>query len=243
MIDVQSEIIVRRKLSDEIFDRLKALIVSGDHGPGDSLPSERELMTRFGVGRPAIREALQALANLGLIAISHGERARVREITAKSAVGQLDTIAQLLLSTSPESLQHLKDARRFFEREMVRRAAQSATDKDIAELRQLLDRQVSSVGDADAFVRADMALHTRIAAISGNPIYTAVSEMMLSWLEEYHSHVLIWQGKSKRTLSEHAEIIARIEARDPEGAEKAMVRHLDRSKHLYVHSHGKEPAS
>lgn len=236
MIAPQDERIVRRKLADEVFDRLKAMIMSGEPGPGKSLPSERELMARFGVGRPAIREALQTLANLGLVTINHGERARVREITARSAVRQIDTVAQLLLSASPESLEHLKEARRFFESGMVRRAAEMATERDVADLREILERQRSAVGDAAAFVRADMALHTRIAAIGGNPIYAAVSEMMLNWLQEYHSHLLIWKGKSKRTLAEHAEIIARIEAEDPDGAEQAMIRHINRSNHLYVHA-------
>ncbi len=43
-----SEPIVRRKLSDEVFLRLKALITSGELQPGDDMPSERELMERFG---------------------------------------------------------------------------------------------------------------------------------------------------------------------------------------------------
>jgi DNA-binding FadR family transcriptional regulator len=229
-------------LSDEVFDRLKAMIVSGERAPGQSLPSERELMARFGVGRPAIREAMQALANLGLVTISHGERARVREITAEAAMRQVDTIAQLLLSTSPQSLEHLKEARSFFERGMVRRAAEVASDADVAALRELLDRQSAAVGDAEAFVRADMALHTRIAAITGNPIYAAVSEMMLGWLEEYHSHMLIWHGRSEHTLAEHAEMIDRIAAHDPDGAERAMIGHLERSSRLYVHAHETDPA-
>lgn len=237
MTIASTEPIVRRKLADEIFDRLKAMILNGECRPGESLPSERELMTRFGVGRPAIREALQALANLGLITISHGERARVREVTAQAAVRQIDSVAQLLLSASPESLDHLKEARRFFEQGMVRRAAETATESDIAELRDLLERQQSAVGDAVAFIRADIAFHTRIAAISGNPIYAAVSETMLNWLQEYHAHMLIWQGKSERTLAEHEAIIDRIEAHDPDGAEQAMTSHLDRSNHLYAHSH------
>lgn len=237
MTIASTEPIVRRKLADEIFDRLKAMILSGECRPGESLPSERELMTRFGVGRPAIREALQALANLGLITISHGERARVREVTAQAAVRQIDAVAQLLLSASPESLDHLKEARRFFEQGMVRRAAEMATEGDVAELRALVERQEAAVGDALAFIRADIAFHTRIAAISGNPIYAAVSETMLNWLQEYHAHMLIWQGKSERTLAEHAKIIDRIAAHDPEGAGQAMTSHLDRSNHLYVHSH------
>jgi DNA-binding FadR family transcriptional regulator len=231
-----TDAIVRRKLSDEVFDRLKAMIVNGDRAPGQTLPSERELMTRFGVGRPAIREAMQALANLGLVTISHGERARVREMTAKGAMRQVDTVAQLLLSTSPESLDHLKEARIFFERGMVRRAAELATDEDVAALRATWERQQAASGDPSAFIRADMSFHTGIAAITGNPIYAAVSEMMLGWLREYHSDLLIWRGKSEQTLAEHAELIDRIAAHDPNGAEQVLVRHLERSNHLYQHS-------
>ena len=49
------EPIIRRKLSDEVFDRLENMITSGELTPGDEMPSERVLMERFGVGRPAIR--------------------------------------------------------------------------------------------------------------------------------------------------------------------------------------------
>lgn len=238
MIPESNEPIVRRKLSDEVFDRLKAMIVGGECGLGEALPSERELMVRFGVGRPAIREAMQALANLGLVTISHGERARVRQLTAESAMRQLDPVAQLLLSTSPETLEHLKEARSFFERGMVRRAAELATAEDVADLRELHARQASLAGDAPAFMRADMAFHTRVALITANPIYVAVSEMMLGWLQEYHAHMLIWQGHSEQTLAEHAEVIDRIAAHDPDGAEAALTRHLSRSNHLYAHHEG-----
>jgi DNA-binding FadR family transcriptional regulator len=230
------EAIIRRKLSDQVFDRLKAMIVNGERAPGETLPSERELMARFGVGRPAIREAMQALANLGLVTISHGERARVREMNAKAAIRQVDTIAQLLLSTSPESLDHLKEARTFFERGMVRRAAELATEADVAALRATWERQQAAVGDPTAFIHADMAFHACIASITGNPIYAAVSEMMLGWLQEYHSDLLIWRGKSERTLAEHQELIERIAAHDPDGAEQVLVRHLERSNPLYQHS-------
>ncbi len=233
-----SDPIVRRKLSDEVFDRLKAMIVSGECGPGESLPSERELMARFGVGRPAIREAMQALANLGLVTISHGERAKVRHLSAEAAMRQLDPIAQLLLSTSPQSLEHLKEARSFFERGMVRRAAELATDEDVAELRAIHARQTEASGDAPAFVAADMQFHIRLARITGNPIFVAVSEAMLGWLQQYHAHMLIWQGHGDQTLAEHAELIGRIEAHDPDGAERALTRHLARSNHLYAHRDG-----
>ena len=69
--------IPRRKLYQEVVDRLMQRIQGGEIRPGDQLPPERELMDYYGVGRPAIREALQALERSGIVEISHGERARV----------------------------------------------------------------------------------------------------------------------------------------------------------------------
>ena len=127
------EQIVRRKLSDEVFDRLERMITSGELKPGDDMPSERVLMERFGVGRPAIREAMQSLANMGLVAISHGERAKVLELTAQSIFRQVNSTAKIMLSRSSDSLEHLKNARIFFERGMAREAAAKATERDIEE--------------------------------------------------------------------------------------------------------------
>lgn len=230
----QTEQIVRRKLSDEVFARLKAMITSGELQPGDEMPSERELMERFGVGRPAIREAMQALAGMGLVVISHGERAKVLELTAQSIFRQMDMTAKIMLAKSSDSLEHLKSARIFFERGMAREAALKGDPNDIASLREILLRQHASLGDAEAFIAADMEFHARIARISRNPIYVAVSEAMLAWLKEYHTEMLIWTGKEKFTLAEHEEIITCLEAGDPDAAEQAVLKHLERSRALYA---------
>jgi DNA-binding FadR family transcriptional regulator len=229
-----SEPIARRKLSDEVFLRLKRLITSGELKPGDEMPSVRELMDRFDVGRPAIREAMQALNNIGLVSISHGERTKILKLTPSSIFKQVDIAAKIMLSSSQDSLEHLKSARIFFERGMAREAATKATSEDIARLRATLAQQCNLRDDPEAFIAMDMRLHTHIAAISGNPLYVAVSEAMLGWLKEYHTEMLIWTGKEKFTLAEHAEIIECIEQRDPHGAEQAMIRHLERSRALYM---------
>ncbi len=81
--------LVRRKLSDAVLDRLLQAIESGEYPPGTQFPSERDLMAAFGVGRRAVREALQILGTRGLIAISHGERAAdMAFYTAIAAVTQ-----------------------------------------------------------------------------------------------------------------------------------------------------------
>ncbi len=230
---MQTERIIRRKLSDEVLERLLRLISDGNLKPGDAMPSERELMERFGVGRPAIREAMQSLANMGLVSISHGERARVQELTAQSIIRQVDLSAHIMLQRSSDSLEHLKAARLFFERGMVREAAAKATAEDVARLRTIVAEQRAALGDAVAFMSADMRLHTEIAAISGNPIFVSVSEAMLGWLKAYHTELLMWSGKENYTLAEHAVIIDAIEKGDGDAAEAAMVKHLQRSSGLY----------
>lgn len=229
-----TEHIAKRKLSEEVFDRLKQFIVEGRQEPGSRMPSERALMARFGVGRPVIREAMQQLAAMGLVEISHGERARVLELTPQSLLKQVDQSAQIMLSLSSDSLEHLKSARIFFERGMVREAAVRATDADLDSLRRTLDEQRKAVGDAERFISADMRFHTQIAAISGNPIFTAVSEAMLGWLKVYHSELLRWAGNERYTLAEHEEIIAQLAAADPDAAEAALVKHLERSRAHYL---------
>lgn len=233
-MNVASEPIVRKKLSDEVFARLKHMIETGELKAGDDMPSERELMERYGVGRPAIREAMQALAGKGLVEISQGERAKVLRITAETIIRQVDLPAKLMLSGSSDTLEHLKSARIFFERGMIREAAGKATPEHVASLKALLDKQRQSLGDADAFIEADMEFHQSIAAISGNPIFAAVSGAMLGWLKSYHTEMLIWTGRENVTLAEHEEIIRALEKGNADLAEKAMIKHLERSRALYA---------
>jgi len=230
-----SDRIVRRKLSDLVLERLTAMVLSGELKPGDTVPSERDLMARFGVGRPAVREALQAMQMRGLITIVHGERSRVNPLTAEIALHQADTMAQVILSTAPEALDHLKDVRRLFESGMVRIAAAKATPEEVAELRDLIARQRAALGDAPAFIACDIAFHRRIAEISGNPILRAVSEAMLNWVFRYHNDLLHWSGREDVTLGDHLRIVERIEAGDADGAVSAMQAHLDRSTGVIQH--------
>ncbi|WBU52639.1 transcriptional regulator NanR [Paracoccus sp. SCSIO 75233] len=224
--------IVRRKLSDQVLERLHDMIRTQELKPGDAMPSERALMARFGVGRPAVREALQSLHNSGLITISHGERSRVNEINPATVLNHTDGLARLVLGLAPGNLDHLKQARQLFEVGMVRIAAAKASVDDIAELRDLVARQRAELdsGDATSFISADMAFHRKIASLRDNPIILSVSEAMLGWLFEYHVALLHRLGSEEVTLREHAKIVDHIEARDPDAAGEEMRRHLERSR-------------
>lgn len=231
------EKIVRLKLSEQVLDRLRSMIVSGELKSGDKVPSERALMERFGVGRPAVREALQSLDTQGLITITHGERSRVNELSASSVLNQSDGVARLLLEAAPANLEHLKEARRMFELGIVRAAAEKATQQDIVRLRDVLQEQrdqLPRAGGTRGFIEADMRFHTAIAEILGNPVITATSGAMLGWLREYHVSLLHLSGKEDVTLAEHDRIVEALSANDAQAAVDEMTSHLDRSKILFA---------
>lgn len=231
--------IVRRKLSDEVFDRLLKDIEARVYAPGAHIPSERELMAAYGVGRPAIREAMQRLEKLGLIVITHGERARVSEPTVADVIGQIEHAARHILATQPQSLSQLQDARIFFEIGMVREAARLASPEDIQRLEAALATQASHLDkDSARFVAADMEFHTVIAGISGNGVLEAVSRAMLHWLSMFHASLLLWKGHETVTLEEHRIILDAIIAHDQDGAAAAMRTHLMRSRGLFLSGNG-----
>ena len=226
--------ITRRKLSDEVFDRLYEMIEASQYKPGDTLPSERELMDSYGVGRPAIREAMQTLERIGLVEINHGQRPKVLQPTAVGLMSQIDLTARHMLASSPQSLEQLKEARTFFELGMVEKATGQASADDIAYLRELLEQQRGHLnGDAHAFIEVDMAFHTAIAGITRNPIFMATSQAMLGWLARFHASLLHWEGNEDITLLEHAKIIDCIEQGNKQAAVEEMRKHLERARLLY----------
>lgn len=227
------EPVQRRKLSEEVLDRLVAAIATQEFPPGSQLPSERELMAMVGVGRPSIREAMQALSRMGLVRISHGERARVVEPTAELILDQVSSSVRLLLRTSPDGLEELKEARRMVEVGLVRLAAVRVGPAEAEELRRAVEELRSAEG-GEAFVAADMEFHGLIAEASGNSIVAAVVHGMLGWLSGFKRDLVSVRGAEALTIGEHERILAAIEARDPDAAERAMSDHLARADELYA---------
>jgi GntR family transcriptional regulator, sialic acid-inducible nan operon repressor len=230
---MSTEAIPRRKLYQEVLDRLLERIKSGEIPPGAHLPSERELMETYEVGRPAVREALQALERSGIVEIAHGERARVVVPTAQGLIEMVTGGARHLLRTHPDTLEHLKDARVFLEVGIARLAATKATDVDIAQLRARLAEHRASLANLEDFLAKDMAFHREIARISGNSILPAIVEAVFAWASEYYQSIVRAHGAEELTLAEHARIIDAIAARDPEAAERAVREHLTRANALY----------
>lgn len=227
------EPIAKRKLYQEVLDRLIGAISSAEFPPGSQLPSERELMTMIGVGRPSIREAMLSLQQMGLIKISHGERARVVNPTPDLIVDQISNAVIMLLATSPRGLDELKEARLWLETGLVRMATRNASSAQLDRLEAHVRELHEARGDNLRFVAADMAFHGLIAEMSGNSIVAALTKGMLHWLQRFKRDLVSVRGAERVTIEEHERILRAISSGDAEGAARAMAEHITRANDLY----------
>ena len=202
--------------------RLLAMI-EGDGLPSDGrLPTERELSDSMGIGRRAVRSALESLLAEGLIWRKQGKG---------TFAGQPPDKTQLLAAeiVGETNVAEVMEARLCIEPVLAAMAARHALPDDIDRMRNLAQR-ILLAGDPDSIELWDGALHRLIARTAKNkPLLTA-----FSMIDEIRGNQN-WRGvrqkaRSMRSLqdrnSEHVEIINRIEAGDGPGAEAAMRKHL-----------------
>ncbi|MBB5694360.1 FCD domain-containing protein [Muricoccus pecuniae] len=221
----------RRRLHELLAERLLARIAEGDPAPGEVLPSEAELAARHNVGRPTVREALQKLESMGVIAISHGERARVVEPSASRVLEGVSASFVHFLTAAPENIAHLQEVRLLTEEAMVRRSIQRGAS--LTALEEALVQQERAVRTGKGFFGADMEFHVAIADGAGNPLFPIFLRAMLDWLSAFRTSTVRLSGFEELALEEHRAIFAAMQACDAEGAARAMRAHLLRSSKLY----------
>jgi GntR family transcriptional regulator, transcriptional repressor for pyruvate dehydrogenase complex len=94
MTGMPLEPVARRSVPDEVFDQIVSGVVGGELAPGETLPSERRLAEVLKVSRPAVREALQRMAQAGLVEVRQGDATTVRDFRRHAG---LDLLPRLLL--------------------------------------------------------------------------------------------------------------------------------------------------
>lgn len=215
----------QRKLYEQVADHLEQMISDGEFAETGRLPSERELMRQFGVGRPAVREALFHLRKMGLVEVRSGERARVTRPTPEVVIEALSGSARHMMA-GPDGVQNFQNARLFLETGLARHAALHATPEDLASLREALELNRQSIGDLKRFERTDLDFHYVLALVPRNPIFTAVHAALAGWLLEQRQTTLA-PGVDEKAYEAHRAIYEAVVARDPDRSEKAMREHLE----------------
>src|SRR6185437_13376426 len=152
-----------REKPEQIADELRALIVSGQLAEGESLGREPDLVERFGVSRPSLREALRILEAEGLITV-------VRGVLGGVVAHQPDA--------RNVTLGDVHQARSMIEPAAVRVLATSPSKKAVDELTSLVEAQRAVIDDPEEFGKANARFHERLIELSGNQTIGIVAEML-----------------------------------------------------------------
>ena len=166
-----------REKPQQIADELRQLIILGELDEGDSLGHEPDLIARFGVSRPSLREALRILEAEGLISVVRGVQGGVvvhrpdQRLTARTAA--------IVLQSRNVPLADVFEARTIIEPAAVRLVASGRSHRTSArKLRSLIAEQEAVIDDPDEFGRANARFHEELVDLAGNQTLTIVAEML-----------------------------------------------------------------
>lgn len=209
----------RRSLRDEITALLRAAVMAGEMEPGVVYSAPR-LAEQFGVSATPVREAMLDLEKEGLVEIVRNKGFRVTQVSTR----ELDDITQL---------------RAFLEVPAVRAIAEAGVSaEDLARLRPMAAEIEDAARRRDfiAHVSVDLDFHLSLLALAGNPrlVELVRSLRMSSRLYGLRSESDL--DAMYASWHEHAELLDRIEARDADGAEALMRRHIGHVRGIWARS-------
>jgi GntR family transcriptional regulator, transcriptional repressor for pyruvate dehydrogenase complex len=210
-----------------VAQRLLDSIEHGEIAPGERLSPDRVIATELKVSRATVREALLALELLGVVEIRHGSGVYVLDTSAMAG----STIDQASFQPSTTAL---FEARSAVEPKIAQLCATRMTAEQIADAEASLAAARAAVMDDTPYPQfsdLQIGFHARLAAACGSPVLADIGNRLIS-IDEHplwallNQHAVRTQEQRLQQVDEHAAILEWIKAHDPEGAEKAMRKHV-----------------
>lgn len=217
------KIVRSSRLYEQIVQQVEESIKNAALKAGDQLPPERELAEQFGVSRTAVREAVKALREKGLVEAYPGKGTFITDGTSRVIKQSLDRMIRM---GQPEGLTNLAEVRSILEPEIASLAATRAKEEDLAAMRESVGVMDESRNDADAFIEADLDFHLALAEAAANPLILSLIDSIVGLLREQRLRIFHVKGGPERGQYHHKRILEAIEHRDPVGAREAMKAHL-----------------
>jgi GntR family transcriptional repressor for pyruvate dehydrogenase complex len=217
------KVIQASRLYEQIVEQIEGSIVKGELTEGSQLPAERDLAKQFGVSRTAVREAIKALQEKGLVDAFPGRGTFVTNGTSNSMRRSLDRIIK---SGDTDGWAYLVEAREILEPEIAALAAVRAGAQDLAAMRDAVAVMDQARRDSDAFIEADLDFHLSLAEAAGNPIVLSLIDSIVGLLREQRLRIFGIGGGPERGQLHHKRILDAIERHDPKEARVAMQAHL-----------------
>lgn len=215
------------RVAERIVRQIERQLTESDLGPGDRLPTERELAKLVGASRASVREAYRILQERGQLEIRHGVGVFVVPPVTLTALGDS-------LRSREVDIDELFAMREVLEVPAAAWAARVAREVDLARLRGVLD-DLSAAFDADPadfrrLATLDASFHLGIADVAANRFLHSTSSLLHDMLISGMKTTLLIPGRREISRRQHEAILAAIAAQDPGAAGQAARRHV-RSAH------------
>jgi len=192
----------------DVCNLIRQAITSGRFVPGQRL-SERELAEQYHVSRTPVREAFRHLIQEGLVVYKPNSGYRI-------------------IPLSEELARHILVVRETLEAMAARLAAERSPRETAQAMGETLPkaRRAYQEGQLSELITANQWFHRILVEGSGNPVLSAMYRTLQGYIGLMMSVSLSWPRRPVETLREHKEIIRALGSRDPDGAEKAVRRHI-----------------
>jgi DNA-binding FadR family transcriptional regulator len=228
-----SQLIRVPKAAELVVADLRRQIIRGELADGDPLPPEADLMERFGVSRPTLREAIRVLESESLITVRRGAKggARVRPPDREVAA----RYAAFTLEYRGVTVRDVYDARAALEVPSVGKLARDRTDADLAVLDSALSGQEAVARDPSESIRLHGDFHTLLVRLAGNQTLTLLNEMLHDIVQVANASFQPATDSAVRNAREstdktHRRVVEHIRTRDQRRAEDLWQRHLQEAE-------------
>ncbi|HYG88162.1 MAG TPA: FadR/GntR family transcriptional regulator [Azospirillum sp.] len=209
------------RLYRQISNVLIQFIRDGHFAPGQLLPGERDLAKQLGVSRSSVREALIALEINGWVEIRTGHGVFVSQRLPNA------------VEVAPDDgvgVEYLMEAREVVEGEIAALAARNATDAQLADITRLVEEMEGQVGDMAAFHDHDRRFHELIGAMTGNPVFVEITDLL--WRKRQSPHYVKFEEQysegaiAHSMCADHRGILQALQSRNAKAARTAMQKHI-----------------
>jgi GntR family transcriptional repressor for pyruvate dehydrogenase complex len=228
------------RLYEQIVQQIEESVLNGSLKPGDQLPAERELAQRLGVSRTAVREAVKALREKGLVEAYSGRGTFVTDGTSQAARQSFDLMVKI---GQQEGSPHLAELRLILEPGIAALAAARVKEEDLAAMREAVAVMELSQDDPEAYIEADLDFHLALAETVANPLILSLIDSIVGLLREQRIKIFNVEGGPQRGQVHHKRILEAMERRDAEMARTAMRAHLEQVREDSKASTGSKPSA
>jgi DNA-binding FadR family transcriptional regulator len=212
-----------------VLEKIESDLLAGKLGPGDRLPSERDLVAQLGVGRSSVREALRVLEVMGLIRTATGSGPSAGAIVVARPTGGMQALLRLQVAAQGFAISDVVDTRLLLE-EWVAGELAGSSDVDLERAREALHAMdAPGLSPAD-FLALDAQFHVALAEASGNEVVAAMMAGLRSSIEDYvlegAARIPDWSSAVDRLREEHNAIVAAIDEQRVADARTAVRDHI-----------------